>query len=268
METALLLRLCIVTPAGDGVTVRNSSSRKVKYSQAAAELHNCKKPSMCWEGGVEKFWIGRGGERLALPGWRGSQRSRMESSGGFHLSSTYLLLQCCLRTELLNSQFTIHMYIIDSDVFRVWFALCCNQERVVASGTPLVNEHRSNDTESLNIKRWRFNLQNLLCTESLEAVSDEGDEIHSFLAHFPSLVRMCKGCHLWRCHLSQWIVVHTTQKYIANHKSKGEAAPHTTGKVSCQCVRRQSHLSFSLLSPTVESVMHGPSDRRYLLLFE
>ena len=51
METALLLRLCIATPAVVGVTVRNSSSRKVKYSQAAAELYNCKKPSLCWEGG-------------------------------------------------------------------------------------------------------------------------------------------------------------------------------------------------------------------------
>ena len=55
METALLLRICIATPAGDGVTVRNSSSRKVKYSQAAAELYNYKKPSECWEGGLEKF---------------------------------------------------------------------------------------------------------------------------------------------------------------------------------------------------------------------
>ena len=60
----------------------------------------------------------------------------------------------------------------------------------------LVNEHRSNHTESLNIKRWRLNLQNLICTESFKAVSDEGDEIHSFLAHFPPFVRMCEGCHL------------------------------------------------------------------------
>ena len=56
-----------------------------------------------------------------------------------------------------------------------------------------VNEHHSNHRESLNIKRWRINLQNLRSAESFEAV---GDEIHSFLAHFPSFVRMCEGCHL------------------------------------------------------------------------
>ena len=92
METALLLRLCIATPAVVGVTVRNSSSRKVKYSQAAAELYNCKKPSLCWDaGGWKSFELEEVARGLACQG-EGSQRSRMESSGGFHLSSTYLLL--------------------------------------------------------------------------------------------------------------------------------------------------------------------------------
>ena len=60
----------------------------------------------------------------------------------------------------------------------------------------LVNEHHGNHRESLNNKRWRLNLQNLLCTESFEAGADEGDEIYPFLAHFPPFVRMCEGCHL------------------------------------------------------------------------
>ena len=108
METALILRLCIVTPAGDEVTVRNSSSRKVKYSQAAAELYNCKKPSVCWDGGWKSFEseeVARGLACQGEGGVRGQERSQA-------VASTYLLPTCyyicCLRTELLNSQFTIH----------------------------------------------------------------------------------------------------------------------------------------------------------------
>ena len=120
METALLLRLCIATPAVVGVTVRNSSSRKVKYSQAAAELYNCKKPSLCWEGGGWKSFeleeVARGLPCQGEEGVRGQEWSQA-------VASTYLLRTCyyicCLRTGLLNSQFTIHMYIKDSDVFRL-----------------------------------------------------------------------------------------------------------------------------------------------------
>ena len=109
METALLLRLCIATPAVVGVTVRNSSSRKVKYPQAAAELYNCKKPSVCWEGGGWKSFeleeVARGLACQGEGGVRGQEWSQA-------VASTYLLRTCycicCLRTGLLNSQFTIH----------------------------------------------------------------------------------------------------------------------------------------------------------------
>ena len=69
-------------------------------------------------------------------------------------------------------------------------------------------------------------------------------------------------------------LVHTTVKYIADHKSEDamytiEQLHHTLEACCLVSVsERHSHLSFSLLSPTVESVMHGPSDHPYLLLFE
>ena len=91
METALLFRLCIATPAGDGVTVRNSSSRKVKYSQAAAELHNCKKNPPCagkegWKS-FELEEVARGLPCQGEGGVRGQEWSQA-------VASTYLLPTC------------------------------------------------------------------------------------------------------------------------------------------------------------------------------
>ena len=91
---------------------------------------------------------------------------------------------------------------------------------------------------------------------------------------------MCEGCpHVKVSPLTVncSALVHTKVKYIAGHKSEDamyivytkEQLHHT---LEARCLvsvsERHSLFSFSLLSPAVESVMHGPSDRSNRLLFE